>query len=319
MRRIRKLQSVMQDGCGMIAALQKQQRGTALAGLAAIAGREQLLAVGGRILRVAATVWVAWTLAGLLWLASGHNGARLVPPPAQAARKAPAVDVGQLASYNLFGAAPVAAQAGAAANAPDTTLQLRLAGVFVNADAAQSSAIVAERNNPSAPAKVYRVNDALPGGATLAEVHDDRILLRRGDGASEILRFEKTGLLDGGTPAAVGGAPEQDDAGEGGASGTEIRAMLGNAIQALSAAPDAFIEQMGLKAGPMGYEITEGTPEDLRQAVGLQPGDRILSVNGRRLGNPRQDRDALAGLRASGSARVEVQRGGQIVTIERKF
>lgn len=302
----------------MIAALQKQERGMALAGLAAIAGREQLLAIGGRLLRVAATVWIAWTLAGLLWLASGHNSARLTPPPAHAERKAPAVDVAQLASYNLFGAPPVVTKADAAANAPDTTLQLRLAGVFVNTDPAQSSAVVSERNNPSVPAKVYRINEALPGGATLAEVHDDRILLRRG-ASSEILRFEKTGLLDGSAPPASSGPSERSESGGNAASGTEIRSMLGNAIQALTAAPDAFIDQMGLKPGPTGYEITEETPSDLRRAVGLQPGDRILSLNGRRLGNPEQDREALARLRASGSARVEVQRGGQIVTIERKF
>lgn len=302
----------------MIAALQKQERGSTLAALGALAERERLVAIGGLALRALATAWIAWTLAGLLWLASGHNDARLLPPPMRAERQAPAVDVGQLASLNLFGAAPVAIQGGAAANAPDTTLQLRLAGVFVNSDPARSTAIVAERNNPAAQAKAYRIDEALPGGATLVEVHDDRILLRRVDGASEILRFEKTGLLDGSAPA---GQPpsEQDDASAGGTTGADIRAMLGNAVQALGAAPDAFIEQMGLKPGAMGYEITEGTPEDLRQAIGLKPGDRIISVNGRRLGNPRQDRDVLASLRASGSARVEIQRGGQIVTIERKF
>jgi general secretion pathway protein C len=259
---------------------------------------------------------MAWTLAGILWLLSGHNDAPLAAPPAKARRAAPAVDVGQLASFNLFGAAPVAAGSGnAAANAPDTTLQLRLAGVFVNADPALSSAIVAERNNPSAPAKSYGVNESLPGGAVLAEVHDDRILLRRGDN-SEILRFEKTSLLDGGANAgaAPGGniPPEESET-------MDVRDALGNAIHALTVAPEAFVQQMGLKAGPDGYEITDSTPEDLRAAIGLQAGDKVVSVNGRRLGNPRQDRDALAGLRSSGFARVEVQRGGQIVTIERKF
>ena len=81
----------------------------------------------------------------------------------------------------------------------------------------------------------------------------------------------------------------------------------------------AKTNQFGLKPGPLGYEITDMTPEDLRGAIGLQPGDRILSVNGRRLGNPRQDQEVLTALKASGAARVEVQRGGQIVTIERKF
>lgn len=299
---------------------EEQEKG--VAAIAAIAGQEQLVAVAGRLLRVAATVWIAWTLAGLLWLLGGHSSARLVPPPRVAHRAAPAVDVGRLASLNLFGAAPAAAAPGnAALNAPDTTLQLRLAGVFVNTDPAQSSAIVAERNNPTAPAKVYQVNDTLPGGAVLSAVYDDRILIKRGDGATEVLRFEKTGLLDGtgaGAAPAPGEATEDDESGDDSA-GMDVRSALGNAIQALTVAPEAFVREMGLKPGANGYEITENTPEDLRAAVGLEPGDRILSVNGRRLGDPRQDKDVLAALRASGSARVEVQRGSQIVTIERKF
>lgn len=280
------------------------------------AGQARWIDLGGRALRVVAALWMAWTLAGLLWLLSGHSSAPLATPPAPPRREAPAVDVGQLASLNLFGAPPVAVAGGAAANAPDTTLQLRLAGVFVNVEAAASSAIVAERNNPTGPAKVYRINDTLPGGAVLAEVHDDRILIRRGDGATEVLRFEKTGLLDGEkTPAPGGGGVEADDADQ----PVNVREALDNAITAMGRNPEAFVQQFGLKPGPMGYEITAATPEDLRGAIGLQPGDKILSVNGRRLGNPRQDQDALAALKASGSARVEVQRGGQIVTIERKF
>lgn len=291
-------------------------KGTVLTAGWSQAGQAGWIDLGGRALRVVAVLWMAWTLAGLLWLLSGHSSAPLPAPPPAPRHEAPAVDVGQLASFNLFGAAPVAA-GGAAANAPDTTLQLRLAGVFVNVKAAASSAIVAERNNPTAPAKVYRVNETLPGGAVLAEVHDDRILIRRGDGATEVLRFEKTGLLDGGSAPAAGAGIEADDAGAD--QPVNVREALDNAITAMGRNPEAFVQQFGLKPGPMGYEITAATPEDLRGAIGLQPGDKILSVNGRRLGNPRQDQDALAALKASGSARVEVQRGGQIVTIERKF
>lgn len=284
-----------------------------------MAGQGRWLGWAGRLLRVLAVLWMAWTLAGLLWLLSGRAAAPLPPPAAAPRHEAPAVDVGQLASLNLFGAPPVAPAGGGAVNAPDTTLQLRLAGVFVNVVAAASSAIVAERNNPSAPARVYRINDSLPGGAVLAEVHDDRIVIRRGDGASEVLRFEKTGLLDGSQAPAAGSVlrAEADDASAGDA--VDVRAALDSAIAAMGRNPEAFIQQFGLKPGPLGYEITAATPEDLRGAIGLQPGDRILSVNGRRLGNPRQDQEALSALKTSGAARVEIQRGGQIVTIERKF
>lgn len=272
---------------------------------------EQVARGTGLLLRVVATVWMAWVLAGLVWLAGGHNTARLMAPALTERRAAPAVDVSRLATLNLFGAAPLAPATGEAANAPDTSLQLRLTGVFVNVDASLSSAIVGERNNPSAPAKVYRVNESLPGGATLAEVYDDRILIRRGEGATEVLRFEKTSLLGGDANTASTG---RETANSG------VRDMLGNAIQAMAAAPEEFIRQMGLKPGDNGYEVTAQTPENMRNAVGLQPGDHIVSINGRRLGNPRRDRNVLGELQnGSGRVKVEIQRGGQTVTLERKL
>lgn len=274
-------------------------------------GSEQWTAIVSRGLCLVATLWIAWTLAGLAWLASGHNGAVVLHEPPRMPHRAD-VDVTKLASLNLFGLPPVAAAQGQAANAPDTTLQLRLAGVFVNADPAKSSAVIAERNNPSAPTKAYGVNESLPGGAMLSEVYDDRVLLKRG-GVSEVLRFEKTGLLAGNNGGSA--ATERDSAGD----EPSVRTLLDTASESLRVAPEAFVQQMGLKAGAMGYEITANTPEELRSALGLQPGDQIVSVNGRRLGDPVRDRDVLAALKARGSARVEVQRGSQTVIIERKF
>jgi general secretion pathway protein C len=265
----------------------------------------------GLVLRVVATVWMAWVLAGLVWLAGGHNTVRLSAPAVTERRAAPVVDVSRLAALDLFGAAPLAPATGEAASAPDTSLQLRLTGVFVNPDAGLSSAIVGERNNPSAPARVYRVNEALPGGATLAEVYDDRILIRRGEGAAEVLRFEKTSLLAGDASSA---GTERET------GNTGVRDMLGNAMQAMAAAPEEFVREMGLKPGDNGYEVTAQTPENMRTAIGLQPGDRIVSINGRRLGNPRRDRNVLGELHnGSGRVKVEIQRGGQTVTLERKL
>lgn len=255
---------------------------------------------------------MAWVLAGLLWLLGGHDGAALpaLPASAQASRPAaPPVDPARLASLNLFGQAVVVAPpSDAAVNAPDTSLQLRLAGVFVSADADRSSAIVAERNG--ANGKLYRLNESLPGGAVLEAVFEDRILLRRGV-STEVLRFEKTGLLSGNAPPSPSG----------GVAGPTLNAreLIGSAMESLTSSPDAFLQEMGLRRGGAGYEVTGDTPEQMRRAAGLQPGDRLLSVNGRRLGDPQNDRVTLQEVQNSGLARVEVQRGGQIVTIERKF
>lgn len=269
--------------------------------------REQIMVLISRVLRVFATLWLAWTLAGLVWLAVGRNAANIAAP-APVRRAQPAVDVSRLAALNLFGSAAVVQASGAAATAPDTSLQLRLTGVFVNAAADQSSAIVTERNNPSAPAKVYQVREALPGGATLAEVYDDRILIRRSDGKSEVLRFEKTSLLN--TVDVNTGLPVADNS---------PRALIGSALQEMASSPEQFLQKMGLKRGSGGYEVTANTPESMRSASGLQAGDKIISVNGRRLGNPLQDQGALMALKNSASAKIEIQRGTQVITLERKF
>lgn len=274
-----------------------------------------LLGAAGKAVRVLAVLWMAWVLAGLAWLLSGHDDTTLPSLPKASVKKvAPAIDALRLPTLNLFGQAPVATAA--QANAPDTSLQLRLAGVFVSVDPESSSAIVAE---PSAQSGIlYRVNESLPGGATLEAVFEDRILLRRGSGSSEVLRFEKTDLLGGKPSASVPGAsgsalmPTAEAA-------PNVRDLLTEAADAMTKSPASFLQEMGLRAGGRGYEVSGDTPEQVRKAVGLQPGDRLLSVNGRQLGDVQADRQLLNELKNGGTARVEIQRGGQIVTVERKF
>ena len=60
-------------------------------------------------------------------------------------------------------------------NIPQTRLQLTLQGTVVNVTNPKlSRAIIAA---PSAPAKVYRVGDALPGGATVREILKTEIII----------------------------------------------------------------------------------------------------------------------------------------------
>ena len=47
----------------------------------------------------------------------------------------------------------------------------------------------------------------------------------------------------------------------------------------------------------------------------MRPGDVVLSVNGRPLGDINVDRLALTNLAAAGSVRVELLRNGQTLTI----
>lgn len=285
-------------------------------------GAERWLKAGGALLCLLAVVWMAWVMAGLAWLMSGHDSSTLRMPPAESRRViVPAADISLLASYNLFGQSALVPATGAAENAPDTSLQLRLTGVFVSVDPVRSSAIVADSSGQAG--KLYRVEESLPGGATLESVFEDRILLRRTTG-SEILRFEKTSLLDG-APAARPGSLSSGATQRGAGTGagpvvaTDVRQMLADAAAAMTDSPVEFLREMGLRRNGRGYEVSADVPENLRNTVGLKPGDRLLSVNGRQLGDAEADRALLDELKSGGTARVEIQRGGQIVTVERKF
>lgn len=283
-------------------------------------GQERLLGLAGKAVCLASVIWMAWAVAGLAWLSSGHDDAPLAAPARneqQARLAAPPVDPSRLPMLSLFGQGPVVSATGLASDAPDTSLQLRLAGVFVSADPEQSSAIVAEQNAPAG--KLFRVNESLPSGATLEAVFEDRILIRRGAGNPEVLRFEKTGLLDG-TSSGGASLPRLSGPAVSMAAGSPgVRGLLNDAADAMAKSPAGFLKEMGLHISGRGYEVGNDMPEELRQAVGLQPGDKLMSVNGQSLGNPLADRHVLESLKNGGTARVEVQRGGQIVTVERKF
>ncbi len=274
------------------------------------------------LLKLAAVAWMAWIVAGLAWLGLGFDRAPL-PAPVRASTvvAAPTVDTGRLAGMDLFGVAQLPGATDQAANSPDTTLQLRLNGVFVNRRAELSSAIVSESQQPLG--KVYRINDALPGGATLEAVFEDRILLKRGDGTTEILRFPKTSLLSGGQSPSPDAGQAQLGGGRHGLNAIggrpNVRDMLEQAAAQLASSPDAYLQQMGLIRSSRGYEVGPNAPAQLVKQSGLRPGDRIVSVNGQTLGDVNRDRLLLQELKNRGQARIEVQRGAQTLTINQNF
>ena len=258
---------------------------------------------------LAATLYFGWRMSGLLWLLAGQDHAALAKPVLQAANSSAApFDGSRLASFNVFKFIEKTENTNAAANAPDTALQLKLDGVFVSAETRLSSAIISDQGQ--GVGKLYKVGDQVAGGATLSAVYVDRVLLKR-NGNDEILRFVKTNLLGNDAPPAS--APSLK-------SGTaQVRDMLGQAINRLNNEPDAYIAEMGLISRGQGYEITDNAPSHLRANLGLKAGDKILRLNGQPLGNVQQDKNLLQQIQQSGHARIEIQRGSQTLTIEQNF
>ncbi|MFL4470146.1 type II secretion system protein N [Tateyamaria armeniaca] len=77
--------------------------------------------------------------------------------------------------------------------------------------------------------------------------------------------------------------------------------------------PQAVLDEIGLKPTDRGYLIAERHDAGVRLA-GLRSGDLVRSVNGKPVGNPENDTRFYDEIAATGQARIEVERGGRILS-----
>ena len=255
---------------------------------------------------------------------------------------APAYDRQRLQQTALFGTATGPSAAGPVVNAPETRLALTLHGLF--SGSSESSALIAAAGGQP---RRYLEGAALPGGAVLAEVQKDQVLLRR-QGLLEVLRFPKGAASSGFRPQGAGapadgtapsalpstlpgvraaGRPQGANGSQspsqprrpssiaasasGAGSAFSPRSALRAFQGALAEQGEAALASYGLApaTGGAGLEINNQVPAAALAQVGLRPGDRILSVNGQGVDGLAQNPQQIDAVLASGSARLEIQRG----------
>jgi general secretion pathway protein C len=156
---------------------------------------KMLIPAAGNINRIAALATAAVLAAVLVYrIVDFSRRPASVPvtagaPPVAATttgaqRRAP--NAAALRSMHLFGRVTRPAAAGEAAKTlPETRMRLSLHGVFAGAPGFPSGAIIAAVGGEQ---HYYRVGDPVPGGATLQQVKDREVILRR-KGADEVLHF----------------------------------------------------------------------------------------------------------------------------------
>lgn len=244
---------------------------------------------------------LAWQLGRLLWLFSDGTAERLPRPASAAVLVLP----GRIEPQRIAGLFGESAAAPAGAEVQSTTLQLRLDGIMTNPSRELARAFITDRT--ANKVQTYRPGDALPGGAELLRVEAMQVVLGR-NGQEEILRFDKPGT----PPPPTNTAPPS--------SAVQAQNALGAAASRLANSPMAALRQMGLRRTSQGYIVSITAPKDMLQRFGLQPGDRIVSVNGQPVGKDLDaDQKTMGQLQQAGSARVEVQRGEQTITLEQKL
>jgi general secretion pathway protein C len=283
---------------------------------------------------------MAWSVARtvLFFLGDSNTGDSSPVVASGAAEAATAVvDFQAVIQRHLFGEMNASLTPIAAAATVETRLPLELQAVFVAAQTkADSTAIVAEKGSVG---RLFRVGGDLPGGATLAEVHADHIVISRG-GSRERLNFPR---LSAGLAAPMDGTPEPfyDTPADFPPPDMMSEEMpvypnyeepippdpvpvipepapaesLQDYQARLEADPVGTLDEMGVSAvandSAQGYRVGDLAHSPHLRQTGLQPGDVIVSVNGNPVGNVESDRAELAGVLAQGSARIEIQRGSR--------
>ena len=234
----------------------------------------------------------------------------------------------KVSSLELFGRLEVADTLPQALDAPETKLNLELQGIFIAQDAKLSTAIVAQKNKTG---ELFAIGDKLPGNATLAAVFEDHVLIRRGT------RIEKLLFSDSKFQFVSDRSPASTSPRSGGGISDTTRSHLGSAKNSISDKNESnnnsinnspintYQEKLRSdlqgtlsKAGitPVstgesnGYKVGADAQGAIKQA-GLQPGDVILSINGKPVGVASNDSALMAQVMASSRVRVEVRRGAR--------
>ena len=253
-------------------------------------------------------VWLCWKLAALFWLI-------LAPPQAMQFERvqlgSQQAQIPNISSFALFNEPQLS-------NNPNDQQNFELQGVMLAYPSRLSSAVIKGKDSVDR----YRVGEAVDNSSyQLSEVYWDHVVLSQPNGTTRELRFKgmENGLYQPilGTTTTPQNATSVPPASNTGSSGSG--AALGQAIQQMQQNREQYLENMGVSSTADGYEVTERTPAALKNTLGLRAGDRILSVNGQRVGQGQNDVQLLEQARRDGQVKIEIKRGDQVMTVQQSF
>lgn len=253
-------------------------------------------------------MWLCWKLAALFWLVMAPPQAMQVQSVQMGTKQKQVPNISSFAPFQEKTTMPSGAQA---------ELPMQLKGVMLSQPAYFSSAVISINNI----GQRYRVGEAIEDtGFELVEVYWDKVILRNKSGATRELSFVNANAnaqsaaattLPGIQPSQVppAAAPAQ----------SASQQMLGLSLDRLRNNQQAYLNEVGIQRTDKGFEITERTPAEFRQKLGLRTGDQILSINGQSLGQGQHDFSVLEQARQDGRVKIEIQRGDQVMTIQQSF
>ena len=242
-------------------------------------------------------VWFTWRLASLVWWFVVPAQPPAVNTVILGSQQKVMPDIVRFSLFEEQGTNPQA----------QVNLPIKLEGVMLANPRHFSSAVI--RVNEVATS--YRVGETInETSLTIGDVFWDHIVVREANGQTREVFF--------GDQAATSNATPSDQLSSQ-AVPNQAQQALGGAIEHLQQNREEYLAQMGMTAGGTGFEISERTPPALRARLGLKPGDTITSVNGQPLSAGMNEAQLLEQIRKTGQAKIEIQRGGQTLTIQQNF
>ena len=276
-----------------------------------------------------AIAWLCWTAARLLWLL-------LAAPLAPALPLAPLQNSAKSTKdYSSLFAIFADPDPITAAVQPPPNIELK--GVLLAIPESMSSALL----NVNGEVKNYRIGDGLKDSDyTLVAVDWNSVIIADANDKETVIKMPEAMPLDQSdmlargisnqrlpnnsmlptAPQPVQNAIPETEGTTGADTSKSPQSAIEEAVTALQENPASYLSRMGVMASGESYQVTAAMPAGLRNRLGLEPGDKVLTVNGQSVGNnPAQDAGVLQQVQQAGEAQIEVQRGEQVITIRQQF
>lgn len=195
-------------------------------------------------------------------------------------------------------------------NVPETKLNLVLKGVLAAGSDKIASAIIARGANGQE--EIYGINDKIPGGIILREIHPEYVILER-QGQLETLRMMKSKGSDEIPTTHI----SQPSAATLSSTSTQqlknIRTdLIKNPASFRKYATPVVVRENGKQ---IGYRLQPQQNSDLLTQAGIEPSDVITSINGVKLNDMKNSITALNALRKANQVSITVKRNGTEVPL----
>lgn len=275
-----------------------------------------------------AIAWLCWTAARLLWLL-------LAPPLAPTLPLVP-LQNNAVSSTDYSSLFAIFADPDPVAAAVQPPPNIVLKGVLLAIPDSLSSALL----EVNGEVKNYRIGDTLKDSDySLVAVAWNEIVIADAADKEMVIRMpaamplDQSAMITGGVSnqrlqdsnilpnAPLSDQTNTDNQPAAEATGENApKSAIDEAVIELQGNPASYLSRMGVMAGGDSYQVTAAMPANIRNRLGLEPGDKVLKVNGQSVGsNPGQDANVLQQVKQAGEAQIEVQRGDQVITIRQQF